>query len=119
MAINRTTRNMDWYYSLNQNTNTICSISGDLLVVLGKNEKIACIDLITEKARWEKNLIGRFDTSLVVTNKYIFIGDSSSTLYMLSIEDGSSRWYEKFKKGFFTIFVFKIIDYIQWVLIYL
>lgn len=95
---------MDWYYSLNHDTNTKPAISGDLLVVLRKNRKIACIDLKTGKAGWERNLIGSFDTSPVVTDKYIFIGDSASTLYMLSIENGSISWYEKFKKGFYYNF---------------
>lgn len=49
---------------------------------------------------------GQFDTSPVVTDKYIFMEDNASTLYMLSIDkNGSTSWYEKFEKGFFNDFL--------------
>ncbi|HQJ56368.1 MAG TPA: PQQ-binding-like beta-propeller repeat protein [Caldisericia bacterium] len=106
LAINRTTKNQDWYYSLSQDTTTTPAISGDLAIILGRNGKLACVDLRTGKARWERNLPGQFDTSPVVTDKYIFIGDNASTLYMLSIDNnGSTSWYEKFEKGFFNDFL--------------
>ncbi len=104
LAIDRTTRNQDWYYNLGQDTNTTPAISGDLAIILGKNGKIACVDLKTGKARWERTLSGSFDTSPVVTDKYIFVGDSASTLYMLSIENGTTSWFTKFEKGFYNDF---------------
>ncbi|MBC7195081.1 MAG: PQQ-binding-like beta-propeller repeat protein, partial [Caldisericia bacterium] len=104
LAINRTTRNQDWYYNLGQDTNTTPAISGDLAVIIGKYGKIACLDLKTGKARWEKTLSGSFDTSPVVTDRYIFVGDNSSTLYMLSLENGTTLWFTKYEKGFYNDF---------------
>lgn len=104
LAIDRTTRNQVWYYNLGQDTNTTPAISGDLAIILGKNGKIACIDLKTGKVRWEKTLSGNFDASPVVTDRHIFIGDNASTLYMLSLENGTTLWFTKYGEGFYNDF---------------
>ena len=104
-ALNRENKgHQDWYFNLNEDTVTTPAISGDLAIIAGIHGKVACIDLKTGKAKWTRNLPSGFDASPVVTDRYVFIGDKTSTLYMLSLEDGTISWQEKFDKGFHTDF---------------
>jgi len=68
------------------------AVSGDRLVVGGRDKKIHCLNRKTGSRLWAFSTKGRVDCSPVIAGERVICGSSDKNLYMLDLESGKRVW---------------------------
>lgn len=76
------------------------AVTGDLVVIGGRDKRVHALDRATGKARWTHALRGRVDASPVVAGDRVYVADTAGILAALDLKDGSVAWQYETGSGF-------------------
>jgi outer membrane protein assembly factor BamB len=68
------------------------SVSNDVVVVGGRDNRIHCVDAGSGKKKWTFQTLGEVDSSPIICSEKVIVGSGDGRLYMLRLSDGSKLW---------------------------
>jgi outer membrane protein assembly factor BamB len=73
------------------------AVSGDLVVIGGRDKRLHALDKRTGQQRWEFVAKGSIDSSPVVVGERVFVGAGDGNLYAVKLATGEETW--RFEAG--------------------
>ncbi len=73
------------------------AVSGDLVVIGGRDKRLRALDRTTGKQRWQLVAKGRIDSSPVIVGGRVFVGAGDGNLYAVKLTTGEEVW--RFETG--------------------
>jgi outer membrane protein assembly factor BamB len=68
------------------------AVTGDLVVIGGRDKLVHALDIKTGKARWAFETKDRIDASPVIVGQRVFVGSLDGNLYALDLAGGRRHW---------------------------
>lgn len=81
-----------WEHDIKSKTASSPAATGDRLYLVTYTGEFICINLEKGSVIYNESLNSNFESALVVTDKYGFIGDENGTLFAVNLKDGSIKW---------------------------
>lgn len=83
---------MIWELDIKSKAASSPAASGDRLYLVTYAGDFVCINLEKGSIIYKESLNSNFESTIVVTDKYGFVGDEKGTLFAINLKDGSIKW---------------------------